>query len=44
MKIKLDNIVKKFYSLRGKHEAVKNLNLEVYDKEFFVFGTSPARI
>jgi len=36
MKIKLVNLTKKFFSIRGECIALDNLNLEIDDKEFFV--------
>ncbi|MCD6459078.1 ABC transporter ATP-binding protein [bacterium] len=36
MKIALNSLAKKFFSLRKDHYAVKNLSLEINDKDFFV--------
>lgn len=36
MKLVLQNLTKKFLSLRGVNTAVENINLEIRDKEFFV--------
>ena len=36
MQIRLSNINKRFFSLRGEVSALKNINLKIHDGEFFV--------
>lgn len=36
MKVRLDHLSKRFVSLRGRHYALRDISLEISDREFFV--------